>query len=86
MVTDNSTLLTLTDSDTTLALALIFGFLLIALGLKQKEFMLLAGPFWIFIGVAIFMPYFESPMNMAFMLMSTGIGLVLLVKGAYDVL
>jgi hypothetical protein len=72
--------LTLSDEDTGLALALIFGFLLIFLGFKQREFMLLAGPCWILMGVAIFMPY-----GVAFMLMSVGVGLVLFIKGALDV-
>jgi hypothetical protein len=79
-MTDNSTLLTLGEADTTLALALIFGFVLLALGFKEKMFWLLAGPCWILFGITIFMAY-----DVAFMFMSVGLGLVLLFMGALNV-
>lgn len=78
---DNSTLLTLGEADTTLALALIFGMLLLALGFKNKVFFALAGPCWILMGITIFMAY-----DVAFMYMSVGLGMILFVWGAYDAL
>jgi hypothetical protein len=63
-----------------LIIALIFCIALLALGLRDKTFWLAAGPVWIFCGIAIFMDYGD-----AFMLMSVGLGLVLLIRGAYDV-
>ena len=80
-MTDNSTLLTLGEADTTLALALIFGIMLLALGLKDKKFWIVGGPCWILMGITIFMPY-----GAAFMLMSVGLGLTLLFMGAYSAL
>lgn len=74
----------LDDTETISVLALIIGLVfciaLLALGLRDKTFWLAAGPVWIFCGIAIFMDYGD-----AFMLMSVGLGLVLLIRGAYDV-
>ena len=73
--------MTLGEADTLLALALIFGFMLMAIGFKEKVFWLLAGPCWILMGIAIFNAYDAS-----FMYMSVGLGLTLLFMGAYDAL
>ena len=76
MVADNTTLLTLGDSDTTLALALVFGFMLMGMGFKRSEFLILAGPVWIISGLTIFIDY-----GLVFLLVSVGLGLVLMFKG-----
>jgi hypothetical protein len=76
MTVNNTTLLTLGDSDTTLALALVFGFMLIAMGFKRSEFLILAGPVWIISGMTIFISY-----GVVFLLVSVGLGLVLMFKG-----
>lgn len=78
---NNSTLLTLGEADTILALGLIFGFMLMAIGFKNKLFWLVAGPAWILFGITIFMAY-----DVSFMYMSIGLGLALLFMGAYDAL
>ena len=78
MVVNNTTLLTLGDSDTTLALALVFGFMLIAMGFKRSEFLVLAGPVWIIAGLTVFINYGPFPL---FMLVSVGLGMVLMFKG-----
>lgn len=77
---NNETALTLSASDTTLALALLFCILLLGIGFKDKTFWLLAGPVWIVCGLAVFLDY-----DVVFMFVSVGIGLVLLLRGAYDV-
>jgi hypothetical protein len=76
MVVNNSTLLTLGESDTTLALALVFGFMLMGIGFKRSEFLILAGPVWIISGLIIFIDY-----GLVFMLVSVGLGIVLMFKG-----
>jgi hypothetical protein len=73
---NNTTLLTLGDSDTTLALALVFGFMLIAMGFKRSEFLILAGPVWIISGLTIFIDY-----GIVFLMVSVGLGIVLMFKG-----
>ena len=78
MVVNNTTVLTLADSDTTLALALVFGFMLIAMGFKRSEFLILAGPVWIISGITVFANYGTYPL---FLLMSVGLGIVLMYKG-----
>lgn len=76
MVANNTTLLTLSDSDTTLALALVFGFMLMGMGFKRSEFLVLAGPVWIISGLTIFIDY-----GLVFLLVSVGLGIVLMIKG-----
>jgi hypothetical protein len=76
MVVNNTTLLTLGESDTVLALALVFGFMLIAMGFKRSEFLILAGPVWIISGLTIFIDY-----GIVFLLVSVGLGIVLMFKG-----
>jgi hypothetical protein len=78
MVVNNTTLLTLGASDTSLALALVFGFMLIAMGFKRSEFLILAGPIWIISGLTIFINYEPTPL---FALVGIGLGLVLMFKG-----
>jgi len=60
--------------------ALTFCVLLMMVGFKDPTFWLLAGPVWILSGIAIFMEYSEW-----FMVMGAGLGIVLLMRGAYDV-
>lgn len=76
----NNTTLAFAEGDAVLALALIFCILLLMIGFKDKTFWLLGGPVWIISGVAIFMPY-----DQWFMVMSAGLGIVLLMRGAYEV-
>jgi len=76
MVLNNTTLLTLSDSDTTLALALVFGFMLMGMGFKRSEFFILAGPVWIASGLMIFISY-----GFIFLMVSVGLGIVLMFKG-----
>lgn len=76
MVVNNTTLLTLSDSDTTLALALVFGLILMGIGFKRPEFLVLAGPVWIIAGLTIFIDY-----GLVFLLVSVGLGIVLMFKG-----
>lgn len=76
MVVNNTTLLTLGESDTTLALALVFGFMLIAMGFKRSEFLILAGPVWIISGLTIFIDY-----GIVFLMVSVGLGIALMFKG-----
>jgi hypothetical protein len=76
MVANNTTLLTIGDSDTTLALALVFGFMLMGMGFKRSEFLILAGPVWIISGLTIFINY-----GLVFLLVSVGLGIVLMFKG-----
>lgn len=76
MVLNNTTLLTLGESDTTLALALVFGFMLIAMGFKRSEFFILAGPIWIVSGLTVFISY-----GFIFLMISVGLGIVLMFKG-----
>jgi len=73
---NNTTLLTLGDSDTTLALALVFGFMLMGIGFKRSEFLILAGPVWIISGLTIFINY-----GVVFLLISVGLGIALMFKG-----
>jgi hypothetical protein len=73
---NNTTLLTLGDSDTTLALALVFGFMLMGIGFKRSEFLILAGPVWIISGLTIFINY-----GIVFLLISVGLGIALMFKG-----
>jgi len=73
---NNTTLLTLGDSDTTLALALVFGFMLMGIGFKRSEFLILAGPVWIISGFTIFINY-----GIVFLMISVGLGIVLMFKG-----
>jgi len=68
------------DEIAKLSIALMFGFGMVYVGLKRSEMMLLAGPVWMIFGLAIFMTYHQ-----AFMVMSVGLGIVLLVRGAYEV-
>jgi len=76
MVVNNTTLLTLGESDTTLALALVFGFMLMGIGFKRSEFLILAGPVWIISGLTIFINY-----GIVFLMISVGLGIVLMFKG-----
>lgn len=78
MVVNNTTLLTLGESDTVLALALVFGFMLMGMGFKRSEFLVLAGPVWIICGLTVFSSYGPYPL---FLLVSVGLGLVLMFKG-----
>jgi len=71
--------LVLSDSDTTLALALVFGFMLMGIGFKRREFWILAGPVWIISGLTIFITY-----GVVFLLVSVGLGLVLLIEGVMN--
>ena len=75
MVVNNTTTL-FGSSDPTIALALVFGGLLIAMGFKQREFWILAGPVWIICGLTIFISY-----GVVFLLVSVGLGIVLMFKG-----
>lgn len=77
---ETNTTLAFAEGDTALALGLIFCILLLMVGFKDKTFWLLAGPVWILSGIVIFMPYSEW-----FMVMSAGLGIVLLMRGAYEV-
>jgi hypothetical protein len=81
MTDNNTTLMALGTADTTLALALIFGFMLMAVGFKHKEFWILAGPLWIISGLTIFIDY-----GIVFLLTSIGLGMALLIMGAYNAL
>lgn len=76
MVVNNTTLLTLGQSDTILALALIFGFMLMGIGFKRSEFLIIAGPVWIISGLTIFIDY-----GVVFMFVGIGLGLVLFFEG-----
>lgn len=78
-MTDNSTFVSLGTEDTVLALALVFCILLLAVGFKQHSFWILAGPSWILCGVKIFNQY-----DPAFMYLTVGVGMVLLIWGAYN--
>lgn len=80
MFNETNTTLVFAEGDIVLSLALVFCMLLLMIGFKDKMFWLLAGPVWIISGVAIFMPYSQW-----FMVMSAGLGIVLLVRGAYEV-
>ena len=74
---NNTTLLVLSDSDTTLALALVFGFILMGIGFKRSEFLFLAGPVWIISGLLIFIDY-----GVVFLSASVCLGIVLMMQGA----
>lgn len=76
----NNTTLAFAEGDAVLGLALIFCILLLMIGFKDKTFWLLAGPIWIISGIAIFMEYSQW-----FMVMGAGLGIVLLMRGAYEV-
>jgi len=76
----NETAIMLSDSDIALALALLFCLLLMGVGFKHKEFWLLAGPVWILSGVTVFIEY-----GVAFMLISVGVGMILMIQGALAV-
>ena len=79
-MTVNNTTTLFASNDPVLAMALIFGILLIMIGFKDKIFWLLAGPCWILMGIAIF-----NTLDPAFMLMSVGLGIVLFFMGAMNV-
>ena len=79
MTSVNNTTTLFGSNDPVLALALVFGIMLLMAGFKEKMLWLLAGPCWILMGIAIFNSY-----DPAFMLMSVGLGLTLLFMGAYD--
>lgn len=74
----------LNDADTVSVLALIlalsFCTLLLAAGFKERSIWILAGPCWMLCGILVFLDYGD-----AFMMMSVGLGLFLMIKGAYDV-
>jgi len=59
-----------------LLMALLFGFGLLIAGLKFRELWILAGPVWIICGLTIFIPY-----GVVFLLVSIGLGIVLMFKG-----
>jgi len=59
-----------------LLMALLFGFGLLIAGLKFRELWILAGPVWIICGLTIFIPY-----GVVFLLVSVGLGIVLMFKG-----
>jgi hypothetical protein len=80
-MTLNNTTTLFGSSDPTVALALVFGILLLVIGLKRNEFWILAGPVWIICGLTIFISY-----GVVFLLTSVGLGMVLLIMGAYDAL
>jgi hypothetical protein len=80
MTDNNTTLLTLGTADTTLTLALIFGFMFLALGFKEKWFWILAGPIWIICGLTIFISY-----GVVFLLASIGLGMVLFIEGVLGI-
>ena len=80
-MTLNNTTTLFGSSDPTLALALIFCVMLMALGFKEKYFWVLAGPVWIITGLTIFIDY-----GVVFLLSSVGLGMVLLITGAYNAL
>jgi hypothetical protein len=50
--------------------------MLMGIGFKQHEFLILAGPVWIISGLTIFISY-----GVVFLLISIGLGIVLLFKG-----
>ena len=75
MVVNNTTTL-FGSSDPTIALALIFGIMLIAFGFKERSLWILAGPVWIISGMTIFISY-----GVVFLLVSVGLGIVLMFKG-----
>ncbi len=74
----------LNDADTVSVLALIlalsFCVILLMAGFKERTLWLLGGPCWMICGVLVFMDY-----GQAFMLMSLGLGMFLMIKGAFDV-
>lgn len=74
----------LNDTDTVgflqLVIAMIFCFGFLFAGFKHSEFLLIAGPCWILSGMMVFMDYGEW-----FMIMSVGVGIVLLIWGANNV-
>jgi hypothetical protein len=76
----NNTTLTLGEGDTMIALALIFGIMLMALGMKKNEFWVLAGPVWIISGLTVFIDYGD-----VFLLSSVGLGMVLLILGVMSI-
>jgi hypothetical protein len=63
----------------TIILALVFGFGFTFIGLRRKEFWILAGPVWIISGLEIFLPY-----GTVFLLASVGFGMALFMMGVYD--
>jgi len=80
MTMTNNTTLEISGGDVTLMLALIFGLMLIAMGFRDKTWWLLAGPIWIIEGLTVFLQY-----DVVFMYVGLGLGLVLFLRGAYDV-
>ena len=76
-MTDNSTLLSMSQADTTLALALVFCLFLFVVGLKQPIFMVLSGIVWIVVAMTIFITYGE-----VFLMIGLGVGLIGLLTGA----
>jgi hypothetical protein len=77
---ETNTTISWATEDATLGLGLIFCILLLMIGFKEKTFWILAGPVWILCGMTIFLPYGE-----AFLVMSVGIGLVLLFEGVMHI-
>lgn len=80
-MTDNSTLMSLGEADTTLALAMIFCLILLVIGVRENMFWILAGPVWIVCGLTIFINY-----GIIFELSSIGLGMGLFIMGAYNAL
>jgi len=78
MVLNNTTTL-FGSNDPVVALALVFGIMLMAFGFKRREFWVLAGPVWIISGLTIFISY-----GVVFLLASIGLGLVLLIEGVMN--
>ena len=63
-----------------LLLALVFCIFLFIVGIKDHSLWLLAGPIWLICGLTIFIQY-----DVIFMYVGLGLGLVLFLRGAYDV-
>ena len=80
MVNETNTTLAFAEGDAVLGLALVFCILLLMIGFKDKMFWILAGPVWMISSVAVFMEYSQW-----FMVMGAGLGIVLLMRGAYEV-
>jgi len=57
-------------------MSLLFGFGLLMAGFKYRELWILAGPIWIICGLTIFISY-----GVVFLLVSIGLGIVLMFKG-----
>jgi len=79
-MTNNTTLMTLGESDAALGMAILFCMMLLVLGMKEKMFWILAGPVWIICGLTIFITYGD-----VFLLASIGIGIVLFLEGVLGI-